>query len=226
MKTSTAITQASLATLIAASSADAYYSNASFTFSDSSGTSYSWYVDNTSILLATFVHHTMGNSKYLELLHLNTETYDSQDGLGMFAGNGNSSILALNAGANITGHGSTLQSGICYIERNLNSAGAAFLSASGFTSGTPAYIGFKFTYNSETYYGWAKVTFTTGGTYGSVTVSEWSCSTNASFLVGEIDYSGFGSVPEPADAALGLGTLALGAAGLRRWRKHKTAKAA
>jgi MYXO-CTERM domain-containing protein len=30
-----------------------------------------------------------------------------------------------------------------------------------------------------------------------------------------------GAIPEPETAAVGLGALALGAAGLRRWRKKK-----
>jgi len=67
-------------------------------------------------------------------------------------------------------------------------------------------------------FGWAKVTITDGSN-GSMTVSEWAYdSTGASIEVGQTS-----AIPEPASVAAGLGLLALGAAGLRRWRQQKTA---
>ena len=87
----------------------------------------------------------------------------------------------------------------------------------------PAYIGFNFNYRGTTYYAWANVTLTTGGRYGTFTVNSWSCSSNDAFTVGTIDNTDYFAVPEPAEAALGLGALALGAAGLRRWRKASKA---
>jgi len=104
-------------------------------------------------------------------------------------------------------------------------SGAAW-GLSGFSSGASKYIGFRFTNSGSVYYGWALITFyyngsNTNATY--VTIGEWAYESIAgnSIIVGDT-----GAVPEPAQTAVGLGALALGAAGLRRWRKAKAAKAA
>lgn len=86
----------------------------------------------------------------------------------------------------------------------------------GFADNVAGYFGFRFTPNATTLYGWASITFEFGPG-GGLTVNEWAYEqTGAPIQVG--------AVPEPAVAAAGLGALALGAAGLRRWRKSKTKK--
>jgi hypothetical protein len=77
-------------------------------------------------------------------------------------------------------------------------------------------VGFKFVLNSQTDYGWANITLTP--TYGSanLTVNNWAYDNSGSAIT-------VGEVPEPADAALGLGLLALGAVGVAEYRKRKLA---
>jgi MYXO-CTERM domain-containing protein len=88
----------------------------------------------------------------------------------------------------------------------------------GFTSGSPGYIGFSFLNGGKTCYGWASITVTEGsaGTLGSMTINSWAYDNSG-------DYIQAGAVPEPSETAMGLGALALGAAGLRRWRRQKAA---
>lgn len=85
-------------------------------------------------------------------------------------------------------------------------------SASGFTSGEIGYMGFRFNPSgSLVLYGWAEVILTDGGDSGTFEVVRWAYdNTGANIQT---------PVPEPATTAMGLGALALGAAGLRRWRK-------
>jgi len=98
-------------------------------------------------------------------------------------------------------------------------ASAAFFNASGFATGVSGYIGFKFTPDATVLYGWASVTMTTTAPYAIRTINEWAHDTSgAAIQVGQTS-----AIPEPATTAAGLGLLALGAAGLRRWRKIKQA---
>ena len=79
--------------------------------------------------------------------------------------------------------------------------------------------------DSSTYYGWAKATLTEGE-YGAITISEWAYNdvAGASITVGD---TGNSAVPEPSSFAItGLGLLAAGAGGVRRWRREKKDKAA
>jgi hypothetical protein len=100
---------------------------------------------------------------------------------------------------------------------------ASGMLSANFKNGTVGYIGFSFQHNSKTCYGWASITVTeNAGNMGTVTINSWAFENNG----GNIIVGDAGAVPEPAEAALGLGALALGAAGLRRWRKAKAAKAA
>jgi hypothetical protein len=100
---------------------------------------------------------------------------------------------------------------------------SGMLTANFKNDGGKGYIGFSFLHNSVTCYGWASVTATEdAGHMGTFTVNSWAFEdAGANIIVGDT-----GAVPEPSEAALGLGALALGAAGLRRWRKTKAAKAA
>jgi len=93
-----------------------------------------------------------------------------------------------------------------------------FSDLNDFSSGLVGNFGFRFNDGGGIVYGWANATFVSGGN-GGVTVHEWAFQDDGSSIaVGDI-----GAVPEPATTAVGLGALALGAAGLRRWRKAKQA---
>ena len=83
----------------------------------------------------------------------------------------------------------------------------------GWSLGDTGYFGFKFTKDGNTHYGWAEMTLS---------------STDAEFTINEAWYNDtpdgsvtVGVVPEPAEVGLGLGVLALGAAGLRRMRENR-----
>jgi MYXO-CTERM domain-containing protein len=85
------------------------------------------------------------------------------------------------------------------------------------SSGTPTFIGFSFKPTGTTYYGWAQVTLTEGERFGTFTINQWAYeNTGASILTGQTS-----AVPEPSAYALGVGALALGAAGLRRRRRTR-----
>ncbi len=71
-------------------------------------------------------------------------------------------------------------------------------------------LGFRYNDGSQDNYGWANVTWDIFSI--SINVPYWSDT-------GSIEA---GQVPEPAQVAVGLGALALGAAGLRRWRNGKS----
>ncbi len=92
-----------------------------------------------------------------------------------------------------------------------------------FTKAEPGKIGFKFTRNggTETYYGYAdfvyEVSSGLGSTFGYIGLSNVYYNNEAGQGIT------VGAVPEPEVAVTALGTLALGAAGLCRWRKRKAA---
>ena len=103
-----------------------------------------------------------------------------------------------------------------------NGVGSIFFSASlanvaYITSGVSTYIGFRFNPSGTMLYGWANVTLTEGGSYGTFVINEWAYDDSGS----SIQAGQTSAVPEPATYALGLGALALGAAGLRRMRQRK-----
>lgn len=83
-----------------------------------------------------------------------------------------------------------------------------------FNFDTPRFIGFTFTPYSTKLYGWASVTLSTGGFSGIVTINNWAYEDSGAGI-------NMGAIPESSDVALGLGGLALGAVGLRSWRKNK-----
>ena len=96
-------------------------------------------------------------------------------------------------------------------------AGLSYVA--GITSGVSTYIGFRFKPSNAltALYGWANVTLTDGGSFGSFVINEWAYDDSGS----SIQTGQTSAVPEPATYALGLGALALGAAGLRRMRQRK-----
>ena len=85
------------------------------------------------------------------------------------------------------------------------------------SSGVSTYIGFRFKPSSTMLYGWANVTLTNGNFFGTFVINEWAYDDSGS----SIQTGQTSAVPEPATYALGLGALALGAAGLRRMRQRK-----
>ena len=87
------------------------------------------------------------------------------------------------------------------------------------SSGVSTYIGFKFEPSDDDaeLYGWANVTLTNGNGFGTFVINEWAYDDSGS----SIQAGQTSAVPEPATYALGLGALALGAAGLRRMRQRK-----
>ena len=85
------------------------------------------------------------------------------------------------------------------------------------SSGVSTYIGFRFNPSGTELFGWANVTLTDGGSFGTFVINEWAYDDSGS----SIQTGQTSAVPEPATYALGLGALALGAAGLRRMRQRK-----
>ncbi len=129
-------------------------------------------------------------------------------------------MLGLAAGATI-GASNNFRESLLSIFRdgNLN-------SVTNVVSGVATYIGFRFKLpsNNTIVYGWADVTLTNDGDSGIFTINRWAYEdSGASILAGP---PGASAVPEPASFAVGLGALALGAAGLRRRRRHAQAVAA
>ena len=82
--------------------------------------------------------------------------------------------------------------------------------------GDTGYFGFKFTSSGNTHYGWAEMTLSSGSQPWATINEAWYNDTPD----GEVTV---GVVPEPAEVGLGLGALALGAAGLRRMRQKRKA---
>lgn len=137
-----------------------------------------------------------------------------------FAGNPNFVI-----GPTMTGgfFFSSNQPGVGFSLTSFGTAGPSnFTPTTNSTVGSNGVFGFRFTSGGDTFYGRAEVSFGFfRGTEGSadVTLHSWAYNDQAN---GPIT-SGGAAVPEPASAALGLGLLALGAAGLRRMRREKSA---
>jgi len=77
------------------------------------------------------------------------------------------------------------------------------------------YIGFRFLDDGDsgtTLYGWANISIDTNA--NTFTMTEWAYDDSGAGI--EV-----GAVPEPEATVTGLAALALGAAGLRRWRKSR-----
>lgn len=195
-------TATSIASLFAASAADAtvVYQTAGFVVDDSNLT-FSWNIDGTGPAEATFESYgTNGIDLFANSNSFQAVTDNSSTGL-----------VNLNPGFNV---GATLST---YAFNKtafsiVNSIGG--YNIVGFTNGTPGFIGFSFNPGGTTLYGWAEFTFDALATRGQITVGSWAYDDSGAGIA-------VGAIPESETAALALGTLALGAAGLRRMRRNK-----
>ncbi|MGJ3241610.1 MAG: hypothetical protein ACFE0O_01445 [Opitutales bacterium] len=105
------------------------------------------------------------------------------------------------------------------IYRYTNVATGVFYSATNFTDGVNGFIGFSFdSSGAGAGYGWAEVRFDLTNTTLTILQWSWEADNNTAIQVGT---TGANPIPEPATTAAGLGLLALGAAGLRCWRKKQ-----
>ncbi len=100
----------------------------------------------------------------------------------------------------------------------LRAASYAMINLFGVNSGTNEIIGFRFAGASGTYYGWANATWQGTADDFSLSFTNVTYSDSDGILAGTTS-----EIPEAQTTAVGLGALALGAAGLCRWRKRKTA---
>lgn len=83
------------------------------------------------------------------------------------------------------------------------------------------YLGFRFDIDGADHYAWGQFEIATKNYFGEdsaalVRLLQWGYNDTAGESINA------GQIPEPAALATGLGALALGAAGLRRWRKRTT----
>ncbi|CAI8279824.1 MAG: Uncharacterised protein [Opitutia bacterium UBA7350] len=83
---------------------------------------------------------------------------------------------------------------------------------SAWSLGDTGYIGFQFDIGGATHYGWASMTLSNTAVQYTINDAWYEDVAGQAVTVGS-------TVPEPAHIALGLGALALGAAGLRRMRQ-------
>lgn len=149
--------------------------------------------------------------------------FSDLNGGRVMAGGGQKGFHKLNAGQTIASNlgvfvfAGPAQGSVLLVERNVIGRNAA---GGGWALGDTGYIGFKFTSVAGTLFGWANVTI--DGSPGGYKINEawYNSSPGASIKAGEAGIA-TSPVPEPATCAVGLGALALGAAGLRRWRRQK-----
>jgi len=83
------------------------------------------------------------------------------------------------------------------------------------------YVGFRFKVGAQTDYGWANITLnpSSNPALSSITFHNWAYdNTGAAIDIPSIP------VPEPAQSATGLGLLALGAAGVAAYKRHRLNK--
>jgi hypothetical protein len=94
------------------------------------------------------------------------------------------------------------------------STGVSFQNG-GWSVGDTGYFGFKFTKDGNTHYGWAEMTLSATSVQFTINEAWYNDTPDGAVTIGV-----GGAVPEPAEVGLGLGVLALGAAGLRRMRQR------
>lgn len=208
-KTLTAAT--SITTLLAATNAEALivrFDSSAFAVNDTITTA-DWNIDGVGLAEATI--QTYVNT------FLSTGAID-------IAANANAFELVTNGGLlEALGSGALVSSALSFngtlnsVVNSTSLAGAnttTNTTALGFSDGDSALVGFRFNPSGTLeLYGWAEVVLSTGGGNGEVKVLGWAYEDSGSAI----------AVPEPEFAGMGLGLLALGAAGVRRWRHTKPA---
>ena len=198
---------ASIAALLSASAANAtiiYFNpETKITSGNSAFGDVSWNIDGVGDAEATLNNSGSIIGFFSKNLYSNDNSFEVVTTSG--------SLLGLAANESISkGRGFYYSVGLFY--------GASLSDVAGIISGVSTYIGFRFNPSgTEVLYGWANVTLTDGGSYGTFVINEWAYDDSGD----PIQAGQTSAVPEPATYALGLGALALGAAGLRRMRQRK-----
>ena len=199
---------ASIAALFTASAANAtiIYFNTPITSDNDTVGNVAWNIDGVG-----GDEVTLGNSSSTFEGNTYFYKYLTAPAGGFYVVSSSGNLLGLAAGQTIYTGGFT--SSISSVIYNGSLANVANIS-----SGVSTYIGFRFNPSGSTeLYGWANVTLTNGNGFGTFVINEWAYDDSGS----SIQTGQTSAVPEPATYALGLGALALGAAGLRRMRQRK-----
>ena len=136
-----------------------------------------------------------GSSNIFAKLSSGAKLGTAADGLSFNAATESRTLVISYSGTNITGY---------------------YPADGNWSLGDTGYFGFKFTSSGNTHYGWAEMTLSSGSQPWATINEAWYNDTPD----GEVTV---GVVPEPAEVGLGLGALALGAAGLRRMRQKRKA---
>ena len=197
---------ASIAALLSASAANAtiIYFNTPITSDNTTAGNVAWNIDGVGGVEAILNNSSSSSTFYKHLTAPGNKFY-----VMSVAGD----LLGLAAGQTISSE-----------RRFTASISTVFLNGflentASISSGVSTYIGFRFKPSNDDaeLYGWANVTLTNGNGFGTFVINEWAYDDSGS----SIQTGQTSAVPEPATYALGLGALALGAAGLRRWRQRK-----
>ncbi|MEM1223918.1 MAG: hypothetical protein AAGH40_14290 [Verrucomicrobiota bacterium] len=187
------------------------FTNAGFTIGGVPGANqFDWDIDGVGGAETTIQANIFTSTNFINLR-------DGSAGFGWVVDAGNN-LLALSSGASI-GPGASFEQNIFSLASASSNLNGYLARAAGFTSGTPAFVGFRFDSEGTTVYGWAELTLTEIDTPPNSNIP-------VEFAISRFAYDDTGisitagAIPEPAAAATGLGLLALGAAGLRRMRRR------
>lgn len=184
--------------------------------------SINWDIDNDGSDEFRFRFSIDTSSSILTYLHFE----DLGNGRAAYQDGGNSiAVQKLTAGAklgtasdSLNFNNSAVQNGRTLIsaESNLNFyTGFYAFSSAGWSLGDTGYFGFKFIKDGNTHYGWAEMTLSSSSLQATINEAWYNDTPDGAVTVGST------AVPEPAHVSLGLGALALGAAGLRRTRQKR-----
>lgn len=204
----------------------------SINVSDSNGTAVFWDVDGDSsndFRLLNYKYTSTGGS-IATYLRLNSNSLNGQ-GMVQNTGDGFDVVkkLALNfaVGPTLAANYQFSPSGqsdrtAIYATTGGSVVGNGFLNG-GFTGGGNEYFGFSFNSGVNTLYGWANIDI--DATNGSVTITEWAYNDtpDGEICVGQTVDNDPNCDPSPSvpESNSSLALLAMGAAGVYRWRKRK-----
>jgi hypothetical protein len=153
--------------------------------------------------------------------------YVSAAGLNLVLNtNGSGYLRIVGNGAVFSGANNSYAS-IAYWHRHTsNSASSSTSHTGGLSPFSSEYALFRFLLNGQTHYGWIQLSLINplSDEGPTVTIHRFAYEDQPDTLLESGDVQGAATVPEPSAFVMtGLGALALGAAGLRRWRKAKQA---